>query len=157
VTNNAANTTPPYPNAWCRIQRRTQTFSIFQSEDGVNWVLLGQTVWGQDDQTKTPMPQVLYVGPEFSPENGNIPLAADQGTFLAQFRDYGDYATVFNPQLTAGFLGRKLTITWTTGTLVSSPTVNGTYTPVMVSGAAATSPFVLSPPVGPAMFYRVQQ
>jgi len=150
------NATPAYPNAWCRIKRTGQTFTIFRSDDGVSWVQLGQTVWGQDDQTKTPMPATVYVGPEFSPENGNIPLAADQGTFLAQFRDYGDYVTVFNPQLTAGSLGRKLTITWTTGTLVSSPTVNGTYTPVMVSGAAATSPLVLSPPTGPAMFYRVQ-
>ena len=152
------NATPAYPNAWCRIKRTGQTFTIFRSDDGVSWVTLGQTTWGRwSDPLNMPMPATVYVGPEFSPENGNIPLVADQGTFLAQFRDYGDYVTVFKPQLTAGFSGRKLTITWTTGTLVSSPTVNGTYTPVMVSGAAATSPFVLSPPTGPAMFYRVQR
>jgi hypothetical protein len=145
------NAVPDYPNAWCRIQRVGQTFSIFRSADGVTWELLGQTVWGQDDQSKTPMPATVYVGPEFSPENGNITLAADQGTFLAQFRDYGDFT--FNPQLTIGLSGGKVTVTWTTGTLVSSPTVNGTYTPV----TGATSPYVISPPTGKAMFYQVMQ
>jgi len=148
-----ANATPLYPNAWCRIQRKGQTFSIFRSADGVNWELLGQTVWGQDDQTKTPMPDTLYVGPEFSPENGNVTLAADKGTFLARFRDYGDYVAVFNPQLmvTPGAAGH-LTITWASGTLVSSPTVNGTYT--VVTGA--TNPYPVSA-AGKAMFYRVKQ
>jgi hypothetical protein len=145
------NSVPQYPNAWCRIQRKGQTFTIFRSDDGVNWVTLGETTWGQDDPTKTPMPATVYVGPEFSPENGNIPDAIDQGTFLAQFRDYGDY--VSNPKLTIGFNAGKVTITWASGTLVSSPTVNGAYTPV----AGAASPYVLSPPTGPAMFYRVME
>jgi len=148
------NSTPLYPNAWCRIQRKGQTFTIFRSDDGVNWITLGETTWGADDQTKTPMPATVYVGPEFSPENGNITDAADQGTFLAQFRDYGDYLAVFNPQLKIGYnAAGKITITWTAGTLVSSPTVNGTYTAV----TGATSPYVVSPPAGQAMFYRAKQ
>jgi hypothetical protein len=149
------NATPLYPNAWCRIQRKGQTFSIFRSADGVNWELLGQTVWGQDDQTLTPMPATVYVGPEFSPENGNVTDAADQGTFLAQFRDYGDYvaSSSFNPQLGIALSPGKVTVTWAAGTLVSSPTVNGTYKPV--TGAA--SPYVVSPAAGGAMFYRVMQ
>jgi len=146
---NAAHV-PLYPNAWCRIQRKGQTFTIFRSDDGVNWVTLGATTWGVDDQTKTPMPDTLYVGPEYSPENGNISVVADQGTFLAQFRDYGDFA--FNPQLTIAFSAGKVTVTWTAGTLVSSPTLNGTYAPV----TGATSPYVVSPS-GQAMFYRVMQ
>jgi hypothetical protein len=148
---------PDYPNVWCRIQRTNQTFTIFGSADGVNWELLGQTTWGPggDSQTGSNMPPTVYVGPEFSPENGNITLPGDQGTFLAQFRDYGDTVpqTSFNPQLTTGFSAGQVTITWTTGTLVSSPTVNGTYTTV----TNATSPYVVSPPTGPAMFYRVMQ
>jgi hypothetical protein len=144
---------PLYPNPWCRITRTNQTFTILRSADGVNWEVLGTTTWGV---TNAIMPATVYVGPEFSPENGNLNYASDQGTFLAQFRDYGDYVTSvppFNPQLTTGFSAGKVTITWTTGTLVSSPTVKGTYTTV----TNATSPYVVSPPTGPAMFYRVMQ
>jgi hypothetical protein len=147
------NYEPLYPNPWCRIQRTNQTFTIFRSADGVNWQVLGTTTWGVTNVT---MPDTVYVGPEFSPENGNITSTSDQGTFLAQFRDYGDYvASVapFNPQLTIGFSAGQVTITWTTGTLVSSSTVNGTYTSV----ANATSPYVFTPPPGPPMFYRVMQ
>jgi hypothetical protein len=147
------NATPMYPNAWCRIQRRGQTFSIFRSADGVNWELLGQTVWGQDDQTLTPMPNTVFVGPEFSPENGNITLPIDQGTFMVEYRDYGDYVATFNPQLSVAANGPgKLTITWSSGTLLSSATVNGTYTAV----TGATSPYAVTA-TGKSMFYRVQQ
>jgi len=146
-----ANAVPNYPNAWCRIQRVGQTFTIFRSADGVNWETLGTRVWPDPaDPSATLMPNTLYVGPEFSPENGNVTDVPDQGTFLAQFRDYGDYA--FNPQLTIGWSAGKVTITWTAGTLVSSSKVNGTYTPV----TGAVSPYVVSP-TGPAMFYRVMQ
>jgi hypothetical protein len=150
------NATPLYPNAWCRLQRRGQTFSIFRSADGVNWELLGQTVWGQDDQTLTPMPATVYVGPEYSSENGNITVVADQGTFLAQFRDYGDYSAVTQPTLTVTRnADGTFTLTYT-GTLYSSATANGTYAPV--SGAA--SPFQVNPKANGApaeMFYRAEQ
>ena len=142
---------PQYPNAWCRIQRVGQKFTLYRSDDGVNWVNMASTTWGVD--TPLTMPDSLYVGPEFSPENGNIG-AVDQGTFLARIRDYGNYVAVFNPQLKIGGPDAtgKLTITWTTGTLVSSPTVQGSYTPV----ANASNPYVVTPSPG-TMFYRVQQ
>ena len=47
--------------------------------------------------------------------------------------------------------GGQVTITWTSGTLLSSPTVTGTYNPV----AGATSPFKLSP-TGTAAFYQLK-
>jgi hypothetical protein len=150
------NATPLYPNAWCRIQRRGQTFSIFRSADGVDWELLGQTVWGQDDESKTPMPATVYVGPEYSPENGNITVVADRGTFLAQFRDYGDYSAVTQPTLT---VTRNADGTFTlnyTGTLYSSATANGTYTPV----SGAVNPFKVDPKAtgaAAAAFYRAEQ
>jgi Immunoglobulin I-set domain len=150
------NATPLYPNAWCRLQRRGQTFSIFRSADGVNWELLGQTVWGQDDQTHTTMPQLMYVGPEYSPENGNVTVVADQGTFLAQFRDYGDYSAITQPTLS---VTRNANGTFTlnyTGTLYSSATVKGTYAPV----AGASNPFTVNPKAtgaAPAAFYRAEQ
>ncbi|MGH7971145.1 MAG: hypothetical protein ACREIC_20675, partial [Limisphaerales bacterium] len=149
-----ANAIPQYPSAWCRIQRVGQQFTIYRSDDGVNWVNMGSTTWGVDDETKTPMPDTLYVGPEFSPENGNITQVADQGTFLAQFRDYGDYVATFNPQLKiATDASGQVTITWASGTLVSSPTVNGTYS--AVTGAA--NPYIVTPPKNGTMFYRVKQ
>jgi hypothetical protein len=100
------------------------------------------------------MPATVYVGPEYSPENGNITSVADQGTFLAQFRDYGDYvAPVFSPQLKISTDGTgKVTVTWTTGTLVSCPTPQGIYTEV----SGAHTPYVITPGPG-AMFYRVKQ
>jgi hypothetical protein len=100
------------------------------------------------------MPNTLYVGPEFSPENGNLAQAADKGTFLARMRDYGNYVAVIDPQLKVGTDPTgKVSITWTTGTLVSSPTVQGSYTPV----TGATSPFLVTPTTAGATFYRVKQ
>ena len=154
ITN--VNSTPLYPNAWCRIKRTDQTFTIYRSDDGTNWIKLGQTTWGVDDASKTPMPATVYVGPEYSPENGNINLVQDQGTFLAQFRDYGDVlsvGTVFDPQMKISINNTgKVTITWTSGTLVASPTPQGSYAPV----SNATSPYVFTPGSTP-MFYRVKQ
>lgn len=144
------NSTPLYPNGWCRIKRVGQTFTIFRSDDGKNWVNLGSTTWGLDDPST--MPSTVYVGPEFSPENGNVTLVADRGTFLAQFRDYGDYSDVFEPQFKIARNPQGINITWASGTLMASPTVKGTYTEV----TGATSPY----PVVPGssnMFYQIKQ
>jgi hypothetical protein len=150
------NAVPAYPNAWCRIKRVDQTFTMYRSDDGQNWVELGSTTWGVDDTSKTPMPATVYVGIDYSPEIGNIPDPNDRGTFLAQFRDYGDFTGPtpgFNPQLRIGIDATgKVTITWTTGTLVSAPSVDGTYAPI----AGAKSPYVITP-TGGATFYRVMQ
>ena len=150
-----ANSVPLYPNAWCRLHRVGQKFTIFRSDDGTNWVNLGSTTWGVDDTSKTPMPDTLYVGPEFSPENGNVALA-NQGTFLAAFRDYGNYVSTaaFDPQLKVGIDSTgKVTISWNSGTLVSSPNPQGPYNPVL----NATSPLPVTPAPGATTFYRVKQ
>jgi hypothetical protein len=146
------NATPLYPNAWCRLQRRNQTFTIFRSADGTNWELLGQTVWGQDDQTKTPMPATVYVGPEFSPENGNVTDLIDRGTFLGQFRDYGDYVAATQPALSFVYSGGTLTLNFT-GILQSSTNLAGPYN--AVPGALSPSYNVNPKTVGAnAEFYR---
>jgi len=153
------NSIPQYPNAWCRIQRVGQVFTIFRSDDGVNWVNLGKTTWGVDDVALKPMPATVYVGPEFTPENGNCTADAtsgwsNQGSFMARFRDYGDYVAVTNPNLTVSVDATgKVTISWAAGTLVSSSTVHGTYAPV----TGATSPLVITPTAGGTMFYQVKQ
>jgi len=137
VSNNAA---PMYPNAWCRLQRVGQVFTIYRSDDGTNWLEMGTTTWGQDDQTKTPMPNTVYVGPEYSPENGNI-SAGFQGVFLVQYRDYRNHATAAGPTLavTKNSDG-TFTLTYT-GTLYSSPTATGPYTPV----SGASTPWPVNP------------
>jgi hypothetical protein len=64
-----------YPNIWVRLQRVDQTFTIYRGTDGENWTSMGSTVWGVtlDGTAETlPMPAKMYVGPEYSPENGNI-------------------------------------------------------------------------------------
>jgi hypothetical protein len=86
--------TPAYPNAWCRLKREGQTFSIYRSDDGVNWTLNGTTTWPDSaDTANTLMPDKLYVGIDYSPEEGNVTDAALQRVFVAKFRDYGDTPT----------------------------------------------------------------
>jgi hypothetical protein len=82
--------TPQYPNAWCRLQRIGQTFNMYRSDDGLNWLNLGSTTFDP------PMPDKLFVGPEFAPENGNIPEDSGlRAMWLAKFRDYSNtYAAV---------------------------------------------------------------
>ena len=64
---------PQYPNAWCRLERVGQTFNIYRSDDGKNWVKLGTTTWPDStDEAKALMPDKLYVGIDYSPENGNV-------------------------------------------------------------------------------------
>jgi len=141
---------PLYPNAWCRIQRQGQLFSIYRSDNGVNWILNGTTTF------PAPMPAKLYVGPEFSPENGNISNEADRGVWLAMFRDYGDTFGVEpgKPKLSSTVAADgSVTLTYT-GTLVSSATVKGAYAPV--TGAA--SPYKVDPKIStqPATFYQTR-
>jgi hypothetical protein len=90
------NSQPQYPNAWVRLTRDGQTFTIWRSDDGNAWTWLGSTTWYDDSAAATPtgllpMPNTVYVGPEYSPENLNIFDATTQAEWLAQFRDYGDF------------------------------------------------------------------
>ena len=66
------------------MQRKGDLFTIYRSDDGVAWTQLGTTTFDE------PMPAKLFVGPEYSPENGNITEEASRGMFVAKFRDYGD-------------------------------------------------------------------
>ena len=147
-----ANSNPKYPDAWCRLQRVGQTFNIFRSDDGVTWVPLGSTTsadWG----TATPMPDTLYVGPEYTPENGNV-SAGLQGMFVAKMRDYRDHAVARRTLAIAKNADGTFTLTYT-GTLWSSQTANGTYAPV----SGASTPWTVNPKAtgaNPTQFYRAQ-
>jgi hypothetical protein len=93
----ANNTSPAYPNAWVRLQRIGQTNNMFRSDDGVAWSWLAQTVWDIDSTTDGAMTNTVYVGPEFSPENGNVTVVADRGRWLAKFRNYGNTFATYPP------------------------------------------------------------
>jgi hypothetical protein len=142
------NSAPQYPNAWCRLQRVGQTFNIFRSDDGVTWVPIGSTTaadWGTD------MPGTLYVGPEFSPENGNA--VGFEGRFVAKFRDYRDHGAARPTLAVTKNSDGTFTLNYT-GTLVSADTVNGTYTPV----PGASTPWPVNPnTAGAKQFYRARQ
>ena len=100
------------------------------------------------------MPATVYVGPEYSPENGNI-TAAFQGMFGVKYRDYRNHGTLAPPTLTATKnADGTFTLTYT-GTLVSSDTAKGTYNPV----PGASNPWKVDPKTtGKAIqFYRAQQ
>jgi hypothetical protein len=142
-----------YPNTWVRLQRVDQTFTIYRSLDGENWTSMGSTVWGVtlDGTAETlPMPATMYVGPEYSPENGNITNVDDRGTWLAQIRNYGD--TFGGPAVPPGPLeisidGSTVTISWPgAGTLQRAATIDGSWDNVQ-----ATSPFTATEPG----FYRL--
>jgi hypothetical protein len=101
-----------------------------------------------DDKSKTNMPPSVYVGPEFSPETGNI-ATAFQNVFVAKFRDYGDFsAAVGPPTLTFQRTQNGFILTYS-GTLQSAGAVNGPWSAV----AGATSPYTVTPST-PAKFYR---
>ncbi len=132
-----------YPNCWVRIQRTGQTFTIFRSTDGENWTLLGATTWPDTAGTNgVVMPDTVFVGPEFSPENGNITNVGDQGTFLAQIRNYGDtFETSVQPgPLTISVVGGNVQITWPgAGTLQRTPALGGTWTDVQGTSPATVT------------------
>ena len=143
--------TPLYPNAWCRLKRAGQTFTIYRSDDGVKWTELGSTTWPDSaDPDKKTMPDTLFVGPEYSPENGNISDETLRGMWLAKIRDYGDTFSA-TPTLAAERAGSGLKITYT-GTLQSAAAVTGPWTDV----SSASSPYTVTSTSG-VQFYRTKQ
>jgi hypothetical protein len=143
--------TPQYPHAWCRLQRVDQTFTIYSSNDGKTWSRLGVTTWGADASTdNTRMPDTVYVGLDYSPENGNVSDETLRRMFLAKFRDYGDTFSA-TPELTAERTATGLTITYT-GTLQSATVILGPWDDV----TGATSPYSANA-TGDRMFYRAKK
>ncbi len=145
--------TPLYPNAWCRLQRVGQTFTIFRSDNGVDWTQLGASTFDPA------MPDKLFVGPEFSPENGNISDVALKGVFVAKFRDYGNFS-VAPPEFVSITVNPNGTVTvaWTGGGTLQYTT---SLTPPVTwadAPAGSVSPFTLDPSqVGPIVFGRIKK
>jgi len=137
---------PLYPDAWCRIQREGNTFTIYRSDNGTSWTTLGTTTFDP------PMPATVYVGPDYSPEVGNITNAADRGTFVAKMREYGNTFATGAPTLGVAVDSGNITLDWTGGgALFSAPTIDGPWT-----ATGSGSPF--SEPISATgnKYYRVQ-
>src|SRR5439155_12087368 len=97
--------TPPYPNAWVRIQRVGDDFHTFHGSDGTNWDAAADRLADEfvDPATVTldtsttpctgsggtplPMKPTLFLGPAFGPETVNIvPAEGKNRLFLYQVR-----------------------------------------------------------------------
>ena len=119
----------------------------------MNWTQLGASTFDPA------MPDKLFVGPEFSPENGNISDEALKGVFVAKFRDYGNFS-VAPPKfvsITANPDG-TVTVVWTGGgtlqyTASLAPPVKWLDAP-----AGSVSPFTFDPSqIGPTVFGRIKK
>lgn len=142
----------PYPNAWIRLVREDATsgeIKAYTSTDGVNWTLNNTHVTPATDPDPA-LPATVLVGMAVTSHDnsGNDVLAEG----LYDSFSVVPYTPVVDPQLKVARQAGQITITWATGTLVSSPTVNGTFTPV----ANATSPYAVAP-TGATMFYQIRQ
>jgi len=136
---------PLYPNAWCRIQREGSTVTIYRSDDGANWIQLGQTIFDPE------LAETVFVGPEYSPETGNITNEADRGTFLAKFRDYGDTLSAGPPALEAAVQANGDIVITFGGTLQERDASGGTW-----NDTTLTSPATITPS-GAGKLYRATQ
>lgn len=135
---------PQYPNAWCRLQRQGDTFTIYRSDDGANWTQLGTSTF-----TGT-TPAKLYVGIDYSPENGNVTEEASRAVWVAKFRQYGDTFGAVAPTIGVAKSATGITVTFT-GSLESADAVTGPWTAV-----SGPSP-VTVPTTGSGKFYRAKQ
>jgi len=167
VTSGWGNPTgvPLYPNVWLRLKRVGTNIFGFRSDDGVFWIAQGST--SLTDQTN-----VMFVGPEFSAELGNVwggnfdvwgspydPVY--DRLFVTQFRNFGDVpgAVATPSNLTFSSSSGELTIGWTVaGTLQQSAALGAGAAWSSVAGAPNTpsggSVMVTLPKTG-SMFYRL--
>lgn len=76
------NDNPEFPDAWLRLRRIGDSFEFYRGTNGLDWVSLGTATFPQ------PLPETLFVGPSFSPQNGA--LSQDlRRSYFAAFREYG--------------------------------------------------------------------
>ena len=137
--------TPQYPNAWCRIQREGSTVTIYRSDDGLAWTQLGQTVFDP------PLPALVYVGPDYSPEIGNITNEADRGTFLAKFRNYSNTFAEGAPGLSAAVQPNGDIVITFEGTLQERDATGGAWNVTTLASPATITP------AGAGKLYRAVQ
>jgi hypothetical protein len=156
IIDETQNAPPAYPNAWLRLKRQGQTFSFFRSTDGLSWVLLTTFTFPTQDANGNPaqpFPNTVYVGINYTPENGNIGFQSGlRNAFMGQFREYGNGTGVDGrPKLSIEKKGNQVQISWDGGVLQSTPSL---ATPDWKDVPGAKSPY-LTTPAG-KMFFRAR-
>lgn len=153
---------PEYPDAWVRLQRRGQEFSLYRSNNGIDWILMARQRYpdhfGSRDAAGNPIapfPETLLVGPSFGPSNREIPAESGlRSVFKAEFRDYGDVIAASIPgpiAISAGPGG--IVLSWQgSAILQSAPTLDGPWIDV----PGAFSPHTLAPGGSQISFYRLR-
>jgi hypothetical protein len=89
---------PNYPNSYVRLKRIGQVFSMFYSSNAVHWVPLGNTDFADptlNANNEAPLPDKMFVGPTYGPENGNLGddttgLPFRQSQWATRIRNYSD-------------------------------------------------------------------
>jgi hypothetical protein len=140
-----------YPNMWLRLVRAdaaSNEFRAYWSNNGTTWTQMpSHTV------PDAVLPATLLVGMAVTSHDNNAGIPLAEAVFNSfSVVPYVDVVDPEDPELEIGLEAGNVVITWQAGTLVSSPTITGTFAPV----AGATSPYQVTPTAG-TMFYRVQQ
>jgi hypothetical protein len=133
--------TPAYPNAWVRLKREGSVIRMFRSNNATEWVELGNTDFGTT--AEGPLPNTVYVGPVYGPENGNIPEALRKN-WAVRIRNYGNFPPMVigeEATLAASRVGNNITISWSPagGRLQSAPQVTGPWTDVGTANPATVT------------------
>lgn len=125
ITNNMP---PPGSNTWVRLRRVGELFEAFWGNNGTNWTLLASYTFPTNDFADQPLPAFstnAFVGPNYAPEVGNIPLGSGaRRSFLAQFRGYDDTGFVPSdpPTMQISRVGNEVELTWEGGGTLQSTT-----------------------------------
>jgi regulation of enolase protein 1 (concanavalin A-like superfamily) len=123
LTNNAA---PAFTNAWLRVKRVGQLFTVSRGIDGQHWQEMGSATFDP------PLATNVFVGLAFSPQNNDIPPGSgvDRKSFVAKFREYS-LTTLTNT--TVGpvriqLVGDHAEVSWDgAATLETAPAVTGPW------------------------------
>jgi hypothetical protein len=124
----------PYPNAWLRLKRETNTFRTYWGTNGTDWIELYAYT------PASPYPAKVYVGMAVTSHNNGVGQSAK-----GEFRDFTDLgAPALPPTLTITRSGNDVVISW--------PTAEGTgfvleATPSL-SAPTWSAPNVIIVPVG---------
>jgi hypothetical protein len=139
---------PAYTNAWLRIVRRGQQFTMYRGINGVNWTQIGEATFDP------PLTNNPYVGLAFCPQNDDIPF--DTGlrkSFVAKFREYELMPAAAENNLRIQLVGDHAEVLWDSNwTLQTAPTVAGQWADL----ATATSPYRVNLSE-PMRFFRLKQ
>lgn len=154
-----------FSKAWIRVKRAGDTFSAFRSTNGVDWVLMQQSVC-----TGTNLyPAKIYLGLAVTSHNNVVGQSA-----LAQFRNYHSLLTgspnrpaelvvVDLPVLQINRVGETVVLSWknndttTSFSLVSKDSVISSWRPVVQIPVPEGDTFTVTVPAADYQLFRLQK